>query len=123
MNEMHYIIDSVGLIPEVIGFETKELAMKYWHDRFGELQEDNDGNNPDDSFAIGFANWHDTELRHGVFELSEVKELKLTHRQTGLRNQMSANLALLLDIQQFIENQPNDQLLGKAIRELWRVLP
>lgn len=64
MIEVHVVIHSNGLIPEVELFLTIEEAREYWVDAFVDGDEDDDGKSPEDSFALGFASFGECELRY-----------------------------------------------------------
>jgi hypothetical protein len=105
--EIHYIIHSYGLIPEVEFFLDLQSAKEYWFNAFGDLSHDYDEKTPQESFDCGFAHWHETEMRHRIekFELETIIRNPLIHHQI---------------IQELILSNPNDQLLGKRIRDYYK---
>lgn len=102
MLTVHYVIHSYGLIPEVELFMDSDSAKKYWIGAFGDLPHDYDGKTPEESFEIGFAHWHETEMRLG------------SHTFDGSSQ--------LLQVQEMVATTSNDQQLGKVIRDFYRRL-
>lgn len=58
---IHYIITSIGLIPEVSLYKTKEAARKAWFDNLEDNIED-----IEESWKSGFAEYDDYEFRYGM---------------------------------------------------------
>lgn len=102
MLTVHYVIHSYGLIPELELFMDSDSAKKYWIGAFGDLAHDYDEKTPEESFEIGFAHWHETELRLG------------SHTFDGSSQ--------WLQVQEMVATIPNDQQLGKVIRDFYRRL-
>lgn len=102
--EIHYIIHSYGLIPEVELFLDKESAKEYWLDAFGDLAHDYDEKTPEESFDCGFAHWHDVEMRHRIEKLEIDPFIQV----------------LFQKMRDLVKNNPNDQILGKKVREHYK---
>ncbi len=112
MHTVHYVIHSYGLIPEVELFVDSDSAKKYWIGAFGDLPHDYDGKTPEESFEIGFAHWHETELRLG----SHTYHSKTNHTITPF------TVFQWLQVEEMVATISNDQQLGKEIRDFYRRL-
>ena len=110
MHTVHYVIHSYGLIPQVELFVDSHSAKKYWIGAFGDLPHDYDGKTPEESFEIGFAHWHETELRLG------------SHTFDGRLSIMIHEKLQWLQVEEMVATISNDQQLGKEIRDFYRRL-
>ena len=117
MVEVHYIIHSYGLIPEVELFLDKDSAKEYWLGAFGDLAHDYDEKTPEQSFEIGFAHWHEVEMRLGTHTFDESNLIILKHlTDSVLIKKLGKSTSEL------VAKISNDQQLGKEIREINRRL-
>tara|TARA_Y100001937_G_C7105548_1_gene324778 strand:+ start:269 stop:628 length:360 start_codon:yes stop_codon:yes gene_type:complete len=117
MLTVHYVIHSFGLIPEVELFLDEDSAKEYWISAFGDLQKDYDGKTPKESFEVGFAHWHEYEMRLGTHTFDESNLIILKHLQdTVLIQRLGKSTSEL------VSKISNDQHLGKEIREMNRRL-
>jgi len=81
MAEIHYIITSIGLIPEVSLYKTKEEARTAWFDNLEDNIEDEE---IEESWASGFAEYDDYEFRYGMELVGRIHpEIAPTCEQCG----------------------------------------